>query len=73
MKPETVFGLENAAWPALLSMTKHVLRANRLRSKCLARPSKANDFAVGDLVAENGTTAEQFSRQWERLADPRFH
>src|SRR6266853_2016844 len=70
MKSEVVFVLENAGWPALLvDAATTILCANQAAIKALGL-----DFAGGRPLLsaiwppENGSTAEQFLAQWERLA-----
>jgi len=70
MKPETVFGLENAAWPALLvDDNSTILRANQAAVKMFGPALEGQTTLLAAIWSpENGTTAEQFLAQWERLA-----
>src|ERR1700690_63151 len=78
MKPEIVFGLEGAAWPALLlNASCVVLRANT------AAASTFGDALAGELPQllwiwsrENGGMPESFFKRWElaptQTADLKF-
>ncbi|MFO1476046.1 MAG: ATP-binding protein [Verrucomicrobiota bacterium] len=68
MKPEVVFALENAAWPALLlDGTGVILRANPAAVKWFGAVLEGEAPRFSALWAgENGSTAEQFLAQWER-------
>jgi signal transduction histidine kinase len=72
MKPEVVFGLEDAAWPALLlNAGSVVLRAN------VAATSTFGAALIGETPAlsaiwspENGGTPEDFLTRWEQSPAP---
>lgn len=67
MKPETVFGLENAAWPALLVGTDgRVLQANAAAKKVFGAALE-RDATLGALcAAEGGGTAADFLSRLEQ-------
>src|ERR1035437_70483 len=68
MKPEVVFALENAGWPALLvDAGSTILRANQAAIKMFGPPLEgASPLLSAIWSPENGTTAEQFLAHWER-------
>ena len=72
MKPEVVFGLEGAAWPALLLDTGcAILRAN---SAAMTMFGAAISAAAPNLSViwspENGGSPEQFFAQWQQSPEP---
>src|SRR6266566_8271789 len=72
MKPEVMFLLENANWPALLvDGASTILRANQAAVKLFGSTLEGG-FPLLSAVwaAENGITAEQFLAQWERSPTP---
>ena len=68
MKPEEVFTLENAGWPALLvNNAGTILRANQSAVKVFGPALEgAAPLLASVWTPENGTSAEQFIAQWER-------
>jgi hypothetical protein len=72
MKPEVVFGLEGAAWPALLvSAGGSVLRANSSAMKVFG-PALAGESppVAGIWSPDNGGTDGQFLMLWEQAPTP---
>jgi CheY-like chemotaxis protein len=72
MKPEVVFGLEGAAWPALLvSASGAVLRANSAALKVFG-PALAGESPplAGIWSPDNGGTDGQFLMLWEQAPTP---
>ena len=72
MKPEVVFGLEGAAWPALLLDTNcGILRAN---SSAMGVFGAAISSAAPQLLAiwpaENGGAPDQFFARWQSAPTP---
>jgi two-component system, cell cycle sensor histidine kinase and response regulator CckA len=72
VKPEVVFGLEGAAWPALLLDTNcAILRAN---SSAMGVFGAAISSAAPQLsaiwVAENGAAPDQFFARWQSAPVP---
>ena len=68
MKPEVVFGLEGAAWPALLvSASGAILRANTAAANAFG-PALAGESAQLSAIwsPENGGTDGQFLLLWEQ-------
>ena len=72
MKPEVVFVLENAGWPAVLvNAASTILRANQAAVKTFGSPLEgALPLLSAIWSPENGNTAEQFLAQWERAPSP---
>ena len=72
MKPEVVFGLEGAAWPALLLDTNCViLRANSAAMNVFgAGLSAATPHLSAIWPAENGAAPDQFFARWQQSATP---
>ena len=68
MKPDVVFALENAGWPALLvDSASTICRANPAAVKLFgAALEGASPLLSAIWSAENQRTAEQFLAQWER-------
>src|SRR5260221_14732120 len=67
MKPEVVFGLEGAAWPALLvNASGRVLRGNAT-ALAMFGPALGGDAPQLALIwsPENGGSAVQFLLLWE--------
>ena len=64
MKPEVVFGLESAAWPALLvNAGGAVLRANAAATDTFGAALAGEAPPLSAIWSpENGGTAEDFSR-----------
>ena len=71
MKPEVVFGLENAAWPALLvNAGGVVLRANAAATKVFGAALSGDTPLLSAIWSpENGGTADRFSRAVGTVAD----
>jgi two-component system, cell cycle sensor histidine kinase and response regulator CckA len=72
VKPEVVFGLEGAAWPALLLDTScGILRAN---SSAMGVFGAAISSATANLSAiwmmENGASPDQFFSRWQQSPTP---
>jgi two-component system cell cycle sensor histidine kinase/response regulator CckA len=69
MKPEAVFGLENAAWPALLvSADGAILTANAAAKTILGQALSGSAAQLASVwPPENGGTPAAFLAQWERL------
>ena len=67
MKPEVLFGLENAAWPALLVGGSGGVRLANAAAKQLFGPALAGDAPRFDAIwsADNGCAAEDFFLIWE--------
>ena len=67
MKPEVIFGLESAAWPALLVNTSGVLMRANGAASAMFGPALAGD--APKLAAlwspENGVAPEDFLKMWE--------
>ncbi len=72
MKPEVMFLLENANWPALLvDAGSTILRANQAAVKLFGSTLEGGSPLLSAVwAAENGITAEQFLAQWERSPTP---
>jgi nitrogen-specific signal transduction histidine kinase len=72
MKPEVVFGLEGAAWPALLLDTGcGILRANSAATTMFgAAISSAAPHLSVIWPPDNGGTPEQFFAQWQESPEP---
>jgi two-component system, cell cycle sensor histidine kinase and response regulator CckA len=68
MKPDAVFALENAGWPALLlDAASTVLRANAAAIKLLGPALEGTSAQLGAVwAATNSVPAEQYLAQWER-------
>jgi hypothetical protein len=71
-KPEVVFGLETAAWPALLvSAGGAVLRANATAQEVFGSALAGNAPQLAAIwPPENGGTEEQFLMLWEQAPTP---
>ena len=67
MKPEVVFGLENAGWPALLvNAGGAVLLANTAAKTFFGAALQGTPAPLAAVwAAENGGTAADFLRRWE--------
>jgi len=67
MKPEVVFGLENAAWPAVLVNVSGGVSVTNAAAKNLFGPALGGDAAnlAAIWAAENGGTATDFLARWE--------
>ncbi len=72
MKPEVVFGLEGAAWPALLlDANCGILRANSSAMGVFgAAISSAAPHLSAIWVAENGAAPDQFFARWQQSPTP---
>ncbi|MGA9777834.1 MAG: ATP-binding protein [Limisphaerales bacterium] len=72
MKPEIIFGLESAAWPALLVDANGVImRANSSASAAFGAVLSGEAALLSAIwPAENGTTAVDFLTRWERSPVP---
>ena len=72
MKPEIIFGLESAAWPALLVDGNGVImRANSSASAAFGAVLSGEAPLLSAIwPAENGTTAVDFLTHWERSPTP---
>jgi signal transduction histidine kinase len=68
MKPDAVFGLENAAWPALLATASGAIVAGNAAAKALfGRPLEGLGPQLGDIWATaNGTLPAGFLAWWEK-------
>src|ERR1039457_6575173 len=66
MKPEVVFGLEGAAWPALLvNAGGVVLRANTAATGAFGAALAGESPPLSAIWSpENGGTAEEFFTRW---------
>jgi CheY-like chemotaxis protein len=65
MKPEAVFGLENAAWPALLVDAGGTVLLTNVAAKNVFGAALVNGF--GSIWApDNGGTASEFLTRWEK-------
>lgn len=72
MKPEVVFGLESAVWPALLlNAASVVLRANASATATFG-PALAGEAPALSAIwsPENGGTPEEFFARWEKSPAP---
>ncbi len=72
MKPEVVFGLEGAAWPALLvNASGSILRANTAAMKVFG-PALAGEAPPLSAIwsLDNGGTDGQFLMLWEQAPTP---
>jgi signal transduction histidine kinase len=72
MKPELVFGLEQAGWPAfLVDSTSSICRANPLAVRLFGAALEGETPRLSAIWSgENGLTAEQFLAKWERAPVP---
>ena len=72
MKPEVVFGLESAAWPALLvNAGSVVLRANAAAAAAFGTALAGEAPALSAIWSpENGGTPEDFFARWEQSPAP---
>ena len=72
MKPEVVFGLESAAWPALLvSANGIILRANTTALSVFGAVLNQESAPLAAVWSpENSLPAEQFFLQWEQSPTP---
>ena len=72
MKPEIVFGLEGAAWPALLvSASGVILRANTAALNVFGTPLKNDSATLAEIWSnENGGTEGNFLMLWEQSPTP---
>lgn len=72
MKPEVVFGLEGAAWPALLLDTNcGILRANSAAMGVFgAAISSAAPHLSAIWLVENGGAPDQFFARWQQAPTP---
>jgi signal transduction histidine kinase/CheY-like chemotaxis protein len=68
MKPDEVFGLENAGWSALLvNEAGTIVRANQAAVKMFGSALERDATSLSGIWApENTVAAEQFLGQWER-------
>jgi two-component system cell cycle sensor histidine kinase/response regulator CckA len=68
MKPEIVFGLESAVWPALLVSTSGtILRANTSANDVFGPPLKVDPPTLASIwSSENGGSEGQFLLLWEQ-------
>jgi len=68
MKPEIVFGLENAAWPALLlNVGCVVLRANKAATSTFGAALSGDSPKLSAVwLAENGGAPDEFLARWEQ-------
>lgn len=69
MKPEIIFGLENAAWPALLVDNKgSVLKSNAAAAHIFGPALSSEPTSLAAIwAAENGMTPEAFLAKWEAV------
>jgi two-component system cell cycle sensor histidine kinase/response regulator CckA len=78
MKPEIIFGLESAAWPAMLvNSSCVVLRANAAATTTFSAALVGDSPSLSLIWApENGMTPEEFFARWEQsprvVADLKF-
>ena len=72
MKPEIVFGLESAPWPALLiDANGVVIRANTAAANAFGGALSGDTPLLSAIwPPENGTTAVDFLRRWEQSPVP---
>ena len=72
MKPEVVFALENAGWPALLlDGSGTICRANATAIKIFGPALEGDSTKLSALWStENSVGADQFLPQWERAPAP---
>jgi len=72
VKPEVVFGLEGAAWPALLlDANCTVLRANSAAMNVFgAAMSSGSPHLSAIWPAENGAAPDQFFARWQQSPSP---
>ncbi len=72
MKPDVVFGLENAGWPALLiDSDGTICRANAVAVKLFGPALESGSTRLAALwSADNKVGAEEFLPQWERSPVP---
>ncbi|MGD0252772.1 MAG: hypothetical protein ABSC01_08760, partial [Verrucomicrobiota bacterium] len=72
MKPEVVFGLESAAWPALLlNAGSVVLRANAAATATFGNVLAGEAPALSAIWSpENGCTPEDYFVRWEQSPAP---
>jgi two-component system, cell cycle sensor histidine kinase and response regulator CckA len=72
VKPEVVFGLEGAAWPALLLDTNcAILRANSSAMGVFgAAIGSASPNLSGIWMVENGPSPDQFFSRWQQSPTP---
>jgi two-component system cell cycle sensor histidine kinase/response regulator CckA len=72
MKPEIIFGLESAPWPALLvDANGVVMRANSAATTAFGGALSGDAPLLSAIwPAENGTTAVDFLTRWERSPLP---
>ncbi len=72
MKPEVVFGLENAAWPAVLVDASGLVLVTNAAARNVFGPVLGGDAA--NLAAvwppENGGAATEFLARWEQSPSP---
>ena len=68
MKPEVVFGLENAVWPALLVNAAGVVMRTNAAAAGVFGAALAGDAPKLTAVwsPENGVAAEDFLTMWEQ-------
>jgi signal transduction histidine kinase/ActR/RegA family two-component response regulator len=67
MKPDVVFALENAAWPAfLVDGSGAIRRANQAAINAFGGLEGESTLLSAIWSPENSITAEQFLAQWER-------
>jgi signal transduction histidine kinase len=69
MKPEVVFGLENAAWPAVLVNVSGGIFVINAAAKNVFGPALVGDTAnlAAIWATENGAPAADFLARWEQL------
>ena len=68
MKPEVVFGLENAAWPAVLVNASGGVFVTNAAAKNIFGPALSGDAAnlAAVWATENGVAAPDFLARWEQ-------
>ena len=68
MKPEVVFGLENAAWPAVLVNAGGSVFVTNATAKNVFGPALSGDAAnlAAVWAPENGGSAQDFLARWEQ-------
>jgi len=72
MKPNVIFPLENAGWPALLlDASTAIVRANAAAVKIFGASLEGDGPLLSAIwSSENGGTPEQFIANWERAPQP---
>jgi signal transduction histidine kinase len=67
MKPDLVFGFENAGWPAVLTdRSGNIVRCNKAATQTFGPPMAPGAKLAGLWSPANTVTAEAFLDRWER-------